>query len=285
MHDRGNAGFRALYDRAGLPASTYPAFREAIEAMREDGFAGEPGDAARLKRRMIERVLTRCEDQDLGEIEPLLTLLRRFAAEAAREEARLFCDELVADERRSRGLSCRSRLESQPSPGTSGGAKDVFQIIRPEAVFRFEEFVGDFAQPPGQRGGGVEQVGAGIFAHDRAHRIDVLVDQRQRNPLHVRRMLDQPAQAVGGTDDGGITERAGFALDVVGGAEQYVVGLLGEAVALDVLPRGVEPLALGIHPAGELARQLAPAPLRRAPPDRRRRRRPAPKPCAARAAA
>jgi hypothetical protein len=28
----------------------------------------------------------------------LITLLRRYAAEAAREEARLFCDELVADE-------------------------------------------------------------------------------------------------------------------------------------------------------------------------------------------
>jgi hypothetical protein len=42
-------------------------------------------------------VLTRCEDQDLGELEPLLTLLRRFATEAAREEARLFCDGLVAE--------------------------------------------------------------------------------------------------------------------------------------------------------------------------------------------
>ena len=47
---------------------------------------------------MIERVLTRCEDADLGELAPLLTLLRRFATEAAREEARLFCDELVAEE-------------------------------------------------------------------------------------------------------------------------------------------------------------------------------------------
>ena len=44
---------------------------------------------------MVERVLTRCEEEDIGEIEPLLTLLRRFATEAAREEARLFCDELV----------------------------------------------------------------------------------------------------------------------------------------------------------------------------------------------
>jgi uncharacterized protein (DUF2336 family) len=96
VHDRGGAGLVALFDKAGLPSSTYPAFKEAIEAMREGSLASEPGDAARLKRRMIERVLAGCEEQELGELEPLLTLLRRFATEAAREEARLFCDELVA---------------------------------------------------------------------------------------------------------------------------------------------------------------------------------------------
>jgi hypothetical protein len=41
-------------------------------------------------------VLTSCEDHASAEIEPLLMLLRRFATEAAREEARLFCDELAA---------------------------------------------------------------------------------------------------------------------------------------------------------------------------------------------
>ena len=95
VHDRGSAGLRALFAKAQLPPSTFPAFKEAIEAMRE-GFSDEAGGAARLKRRMIERVLTRCEDADLGELAPLLTLLRRFATEAAREEARLFCDDLVA---------------------------------------------------------------------------------------------------------------------------------------------------------------------------------------------
>ena len=100
VHDSGNAGLRALFDQARLPPSTYPAFKEAIEAMREGGLVSEPGGAARLKRRMIERVLTRCEDEDIGELAPLLTLLRRFATEAAREEARLFCDELVAEELR-----------------------------------------------------------------------------------------------------------------------------------------------------------------------------------------
>jgi uncharacterized protein (DUF2336 family) len=96
VHDRWGTGFRALYDKAGLPASTYPAFREAVDAMREGGFVGEPGGTTRLRRRMVERVLTRCAD-DAPEVEALLLLLRRFAAEAAREEARMFCHELVAD--------------------------------------------------------------------------------------------------------------------------------------------------------------------------------------------
>ena len=97
VHDKRGTGFRALYDKAGLPPSTYPAFREAVEAMREGGFVGGPGGATQLRRRMVERVLTGCAGDEFDDIEPLMTLLRRFAAEAAREEARMFCDELVAD--------------------------------------------------------------------------------------------------------------------------------------------------------------------------------------------
>jgi hypothetical protein len=39
-------------------------------------------------------VLTLCERSAL-DVEPLMTLLRRFATEAAREEARMLCDQLV----------------------------------------------------------------------------------------------------------------------------------------------------------------------------------------------
>ena len=92
LHDRRAAGFKAS-TRAGLPESTYPAFRAAIEAMHETGFA-DAGGNARLRRRMVERVLTHCADAG-GRVEPLMMLLRRYATEAAREEARLFCDELV----------------------------------------------------------------------------------------------------------------------------------------------------------------------------------------------
>jgi uncharacterized protein (DUF2336 family) len=99
MHHGGSASLRALFDRAGLPPSTYPAFKQAIEAMREgDDLISEGGGSARLKRRMIERVLTGCENEALDEVAPLLTLLRRFATEAAREEARLLCDDTLGED-------------------------------------------------------------------------------------------------------------------------------------------------------------------------------------------
>jgi hypothetical protein len=95
IHDRNISGFRALYHKAGLPAGAYAAFREAITAMREGLLNGEQGGAARLKRRMVEFVLERCAQG--GGAAALLTVLRRFAVEAAREEARMFCDDLVAN--------------------------------------------------------------------------------------------------------------------------------------------------------------------------------------------
>ena len=97
LHDRGSASLLALLKRAGLPESTFAAFRIALEADREIGFVDSAGGASRLRRRMVERVLTHCET-DAQAAEPLMILLRRFATESAREEARLFCDELIAEE-------------------------------------------------------------------------------------------------------------------------------------------------------------------------------------------
>jgi len=97
VHDRGSASLQALLIRAGLPESTFAAFRVALEAGRETGYVDTAGGAERLRRRMVERVLTHCET-DGKSAEPLLILLRRFATESAREEARMFCEELIADE-------------------------------------------------------------------------------------------------------------------------------------------------------------------------------------------
>jgi uncharacterized protein (DUF2336 family) len=95
LHDGGS--LQALLIRAGLPESTFAAFRIALEASHETGYVDSLGGVARLRRRMVERVLTHCET-DSQAAEPLLILLRRFATESAREEARMFCDELVAEE-------------------------------------------------------------------------------------------------------------------------------------------------------------------------------------------
>jgi uncharacterized protein (DUF2336 family) len=100
IQDRSISGLRALYSKAGLPDIAYPAFREAIVALREGVLIGECGGAARLKRRMVERVLAACarEHPRGQDAATLLALLRRFAVEAAREEARMFCEDLVTQD-------------------------------------------------------------------------------------------------------------------------------------------------------------------------------------------
>src|SRR6476659_3330906 len=96
IHDKNISGFRALYSKAGLPDAAYPAFREALAAIRAGLLVGEQGGVARLKRRVVERVLNACADERGADSVSLLALLRQFAVEAAREEARLFCDDLVS---------------------------------------------------------------------------------------------------------------------------------------------------------------------------------------------
>ena len=96
VHGRSLRGLRAVLAQAGFPESAFPAIWAAIEAEREVGYVGDFGGAAQLKRRMVERVLTQCEGDDTDAVAPLLGLLRKFALEATREEARLFCDELAA---------------------------------------------------------------------------------------------------------------------------------------------------------------------------------------------
>ena len=81
---RGGNGFAALYRAANMPLALLPAFQAGVEAMAE--MPGAP--SARLSRAAIHRVLAACEAINEGELNALLALLRRFEAEAARENAR-----------------------------------------------------------------------------------------------------------------------------------------------------------------------------------------------------
>ena len=69
-------------------------------------------------------------------------------------------------------------------------AKNVIEIVRPIAILVRQELIGDLAQTLGQRKGHGVNVGARVFAHYGAHRVDVLVDKRERNAVEVSGVLD-----------------------------------------------------------------------------------------------
>jgi hypothetical protein len=74
--------------RAGLPAQAFQAFAVAIEtANRLDRESG-PTDRYRYTREMVDAVVARYRDITDGEMNELTTMLRRFAADQAREAAR-----------------------------------------------------------------------------------------------------------------------------------------------------------------------------------------------------
>lgn len=83
-----SAAFKALYGKAGLPQSALVLFRTAFEAMEELGLPHDTAADVILCRAMVERVLTACEKALNADLEPFFGLLRRYYAEAARDEAR-----------------------------------------------------------------------------------------------------------------------------------------------------------------------------------------------------
>ena len=92
------SSLRALLTRAGLPERSHPAFVVAVEAWRDLQFDGTEGDRARFTRRMIERILTRYQHFAPSEVDDLLAMLRRLAAEAARESARAYMRQMLGGE-------------------------------------------------------------------------------------------------------------------------------------------------------------------------------------------
>lgn len=94
--DRSGHGFRALYEKSGLPKAAFRAFQAALDVIYETGAAEDYLGHSVLRRRMVDLVLARYEQASEGELDYLLALLRKLAAEAARDEARLYTADLVA---------------------------------------------------------------------------------------------------------------------------------------------------------------------------------------------
>lgn len=79
IHDSGDLGLTAVFDKTNLPKDMLPAIRVAIEVASETGYDGGEHDRERYVRRMLERFLTQFEDIGSENLEFLLTKLSKFS--------------------------------------------------------------------------------------------------------------------------------------------------------------------------------------------------------------
>ncbi|WP_296596259.1 DUF2336 domain-containing protein [Phenylobacterium sp.] len=73
IHDAGPLGLRAIYERAGLPARLFPAFRAAVDTYHSMEFDGGSKDQERFQERMLQRFLTQPEQAAREDVDYLLS--------------------------------------------------------------------------------------------------------------------------------------------------------------------------------------------------------------------
>jgi uncharacterized protein (DUF2336 family) len=78
IHDAGSLGLRAIYERAGLPAKLFSAFRVAVDTYHSMEFDGRPHDLERFQERMLQRFLTQPHATQREDVEYLLDKLNRL---------------------------------------------------------------------------------------------------------------------------------------------------------------------------------------------------------------
>ena len=87
IHDAGPLGLRAIYERAGLPARLFPAFRVAVDTYHSVEFDGGQRDVERFQERMLQRFLTQPQAASREDVDYLLDkmdlLSRAVRADAA----------------------------------------------------------------------------------------------------------------------------------------------------------------------------------------------------------
>lgn len=91
IHDSGPLGLKAVFQKAGLPESYFPAARAAIDVAREMEYDGGENDRERYSRRMIERILTQYGDLGVdfesGDLEYLLKKMGDLPADTSYKAA------------------------------------------------------------------------------------------------------------------------------------------------------------------------------------------------------
>jgi uncharacterized protein (DUF2336 family) len=72
IHDAGPLGLRAIYERAGLPARLYPAFRVAVDTYHSVELDGGAQDRERFQEKMLQRFLTSPQPAGRDDVDYLL---------------------------------------------------------------------------------------------------------------------------------------------------------------------------------------------------------------------
>ena len=81
IHDAGPLGLKAIYERAGLPARLYGAFRAAIDTFHSMEFDGGERDVERFRERLMQRFLTQSSGATRDDIDYLLDKVDRLGTE------------------------------------------------------------------------------------------------------------------------------------------------------------------------------------------------------------
>lgn len=82
IHDAGPLGLRAIYERAGLPARLFPAFRAAVDTFHSMDFDGGLKDQERFQERMLQRFLTQPAAAAREDVDYLLDRMDQVANDA-----------------------------------------------------------------------------------------------------------------------------------------------------------------------------------------------------------
>ncbi len=62
IHDEGQRGLQALWNKAGMPVHLLPTVQAAVEVAEELDYSGDVGDRQTYRRRIIERLLTQSDN-------------------------------------------------------------------------------------------------------------------------------------------------------------------------------------------------------------------------------
>jgi len=75
IHDEGKLGLNSLYEKSGMPKTLYPAFRTAVDVIRDTDFRDADYDRDSYGRVMIERILTQFDGMGIEDSDFLLRKL------------------------------------------------------------------------------------------------------------------------------------------------------------------------------------------------------------------